>query len=76
MEARDFLIYQVYPCVWYREDIVSIFYVDDCLMFDTSKHKIDNVYASLWAYLNIEDYWEFNKYLGIRFTVSQIVQSI
>ena len=34
-------------------------------MFSPSKDKIDEVYASLQSYLNIEDDGYINKYLGI-----------
>ena len=56
---------QVDPCVWYKEEMVLLFYVDDCLMFSPYKDKIDEVYASLQEYFKIEDDRELNKYLGI-----------
>ena len=34
-------------------------------MFSPSKDKIDNFYASLQTYFNIQDYGELNKYLGM-----------
>ena len=34
-------------------------------MFSPSKDKIDEVYASLQSYLNIEDDGDIKKYLGI-----------
>ena len=45
--------------------MVLLFYVDDCLMFSPSKDKIDDVYASLQEYFNIEDDRYLNKYLVI-----------
>ena len=45
--------------------MVLLFYVRDCLMFSSSKDKIDEVYASLRGYFNIKDDEELNKYLGI-----------
>ena len=44
MEARGFVQYQVYLCVWYREEMVLLFYVHYCLMFISTKDKIDDVY--------------------------------
>ena len=41
--------------VWYKEEIVLLFYVDDCLFFSPSKTKVDELYASLEAYFKIED---------------------
>ena len=45
LKAIGFVQYQVYPCVRYRENMVLLLYVDDCLMFSTSKDKIDDVYT-------------------------------
>ena len=45
--------------------MVPLFYVDDCLMFSPSKDKIEEVYASIQVYFNIEDDGELNKYIGI-----------
>ena len=45
--------------------MVPLFNVDDRLIFITSKDKIDEVYASLKAYFNIEDDEYLNKYFGI-----------
>ena len=40
LEARYFVQSQVGPCVWYKEEIAVIFYVDDCLIFSPFKYKI------------------------------------
>ena len=53
------------PCVWYKEEMVLLFYVDDCLIFSPSKDKIDEVYTSLQAYFKTEDGGDINKYLCI-----------
>ena len=45
--------------------MVLLFYVDDCLIFNISKDKIDEVYSSLQAYLKIENDGGLNKYLRI-----------
>ena len=42
------------PCVWYKEEMVLLFYVDDCLIFSPFNYKIDEVYASLQKYFKIE----------------------
>ena len=64
LEARYFFQSQVYPCVWYKEYIVLLFYVDECLMLGSSKDTIDEEYASLQEYFNIEDDGEIKKYIG------------
>ena len=65
MEARDFVQPQVYPCVWYKEEIVLLCYVDGCLVFSPSKDKIDEVYVSLQEDSNIEGDGNINNYLGM-----------
>ena len=32
---------------WYKEEMVLLFYLDDCLMFHPSKDKIEKLYFSL-----------------------------
>ena len=53
MEDRGFVQSQVDPCVWYREYMVLLFYVDDSILFIPSKDKVDDVYASLQEYFNL-----------------------
>ena len=55
MDAKGFLKSWVYPCVCYREDFVLLFCVDDFIMFSTFNDKIDDLYDSLYADLNIEN---------------------
>ena len=45
--------------------IALLFYVDDCLMFSTSKDNIYAVYAYLNTDIKIENYVELDKYLVI-----------
>ena len=65
IEAIYFFRSLVDPCVWYKEEMVLLFYIDECLMLSPSKDKIYEVYASIRAYLKIEDDIEIKKYLGI-----------
>ena len=53
LEARGIVQIHMDPCVWYMEDMVPLFYFDDCLMFSHSKDKIDGVYASFQEYFKI-----------------------
>ena len=54
MKVRGFLQSQLDPCVWYREDMVLLFYVGGCHIFSPSRDKIDDVYASLQADFKIK----------------------
>ena len=38
LEARGFFQSQVDPCLWYREEIVLLFYFDYCIIFSPSKN--------------------------------------
>ena len=43
--------------------MVFLFNVDDCLISSPSKDEIYDLYASLQAYFNIEDYGDLKKIL-------------
>ena len=64
LEARGFVQSQLYPCLWYKEEMVLLFYVDGLIMFSPSKDKIDDIYSYLQSYLNIEYDRELKKYLA------------
>ena len=49
----------------YREEIVLLFYVNNCLMFSPYMDKFDCFYASLQVDFKIEYFLELNTYLGI-----------
>ena len=51
--------------------MVLLLYVDGCLLFITSKYKIDKVNASIQAYFKIEDDGELKKYLRIELDFHQ-----
>ena len=55
LEARYFFQSQVNPCVCYKEEMLLLFYVYDCIFFSHSKDKIDEVYAYFKAYFKVED---------------------
>ena len=65
MEDIGFSQSQVYPCVWYREYIVLLFYVDSFFMISLSKDKLDDLYAFLQEDFKIEYDRDLNKYIGI-----------
>ena len=65
METRGFFQSRVNPCVWYREEMVPIFYVGNCLIFSPSKDKIDDVHSSLQEDFKIEDDGNIKKHLGV-----------
>ena len=63
LEARIVFRSQVDPYVWYKEDMVLLFYVDDYIMFSTYKDKIDDIFTSYLEYFKIEYDRELNKYI-------------
>ena len=65
LEYRGFVQPQVGPYMYYREDVVILFYVYGCLTFIPSEDKIDYVYTSLRENFKIEDDGDINKYLEI-----------
>ena len=65
LEARNSVQSQVDPFVWYKEEMVLLFYIDDCQLLNPYKDKINEVYASLQTDFKIEYDGEINKYSGI-----------
>ena len=47
LKARGFESSKIDPCLFYKEGIVLILYVDDCCIFGTSKEKINEFVKSL-----------------------------
>ena len=43
MEAKEFFHYKLDSCVYYREYLVLLLCVDDCLLFSTFRDKIDDL---------------------------------
>ena len=55
------------PCLFLREDMIIVTYVDDCLIFSPSKEKIDKLLERLKQTFNLTDEGEDVKaYLGIK----------
>ena len=61
LQVRGCVQYKVDTYVWYREEIVILFYMDGFLVFITSKDKLYVVYASIQTELKIEVDGELNK---------------
>ena len=46
LEDRNFVQSQVDTCLWYKEEMLLQFYINDCLMFSPYKYKIYELYLS------------------------------
>ena len=53
LEAMNLVQSKVDSCVWYKEEMVLLFYVYYWLMFSNSKDKSAEVHASIQAYFKI-----------------------
>ena len=58
---------KVDPCVFIREDVIFLVYVDDCLIFSREKDKINQLIDQLKnkEKLDLIDEGDFDKYLGV-----------
>ena len=55
------------PCLFLKNDMIIVTYVDDCLIFSDSKVKIDNLLNELKKVFNLTDEGEDAKaYLGLK----------
>ena len=52
------------PCIWYRENIILIIYVDDCLMFSRKKYLTDEFIKQLEADFTLKKEGDVNTYIG------------
>eukprot|EP00957_Ditylum_brightwellii_P155298 11822222-Ditylum_brightwellii.AAC.1 len=54
-------------CVWKRDSIVIIVYVDDCLIFGNEKGEVDSIVEMLGKIFDITDEGEtIEEYLGAK----------
>eukprot|EP00957_Ditylum_brightwellii_P130263 9937040-Ditylum_brightwellii.AAC.2 len=54
-------------CVWKKDDLVIIVYVDNCLMFRNSKDEVDNIVEELGKRFDITDEGiTVKEYLGVK----------
>ena len=53
LKVTDSVHSKVDPFLWYKEIMVLLFYVHDCLMFSSSEYKVDELYAYLQEGLKI-----------------------
>ena len=52
------------PCLFFRNGIVLVIYVDDCLIFTPEKHRADAFIKELEKRFTIEDEGDITNYLG------------
>ena len=55
---------RVDPCIWYRENITLIIYVDDCLMFSRKKYLTDEFIKQLEADFTLVNEGDVNTCTG------------
>ena len=53
------------PCVFFKEGIIILVYVDDCLLFSDSERLIDETFKQLETMYKLTDEGSIDKYLGI-----------
>ena len=56
------------PCLFFRNEIVLVIYVDDCLIFTHKKESADALIQELKKRFTIEDEGNITNYLGINIT--------
>ena len=59
---------EIDPCLFNKNGILLIFYVDDSILISPHKYLIDFEINSLWEYFDLTDDGEIKDYLGTRFT--------
>ena len=54
------------PCIWYKDDIVLVIYVDNCLLFSRNKVMADELIEKLSATFIFIDEGDKNTYLDFQ----------
>ena len=53
------------PCLFYRDKVLLVIYVDDCIIFSPEKKHADQLIEELKAKFTLEDEGDINSCLGI-----------
>ena len=68
LKNRNFIPSKIDPCVFYREDMILITYVDDCICFYKNKKVFDELISSLRngpEKFDLTDDGNIKNYLGV-----------
>ncbi len=66
--ARKFTQSQVDPCLFHRDNLILVIYVDDCICMSPDPRLIDKFIADMKRDYILEDEGDINAYLGINVT--------
>ena len=58
------------PCVFYREGIILISWVDDCLIFAVNKETADKLIATLHKRFSLTEEDDVSAYLGVQLSIN------
>ena len=64
--SKGFRQSAVDPCCFIQDDLVLLAYVDDCLIFNKKKIKVDKFISELKAVFNLTDEGDIATYLGMK----------
>jgi len=64
-EKREFIQSNIDPCIFYKQGIIVLCYVDDCLIFAQEDRLIDELFISLQEDFLCTDEGEADGYLGV-----------
>ncbi len=59
------------PCIFYREGIILISWVDDCLIFSNTKELADKVIADLHESFSLTEEEDVSAYLGVQLSINE-----
>ena len=68
MSQMKFYMLSADHCVFFKDDIYILLYVDDIIIMSKTLHSMTNVKAELTQHLDVKDMGELKTFLGITFT--------
>ena len=64
------------PCIWYKEGIILVIYVDDCLIYSKEKKDADELIDQLKENFTLTDEGNVDTYLGVQVSLNERENSI
>ena len=62
---------RVDPCIWYKEDLILVIYVDDCLIYSKEKEATDELISQLRENFTLTDEGDVDTYLGVQVELNE-----
>ena len=67
---------RVDPCIWYKDGMILVIYVDDCFIYSKEKKDTDELIDQLRENFTLTDEGDVDTYLGVQVSLNEKENSI